>query len=149
MAARIGPAAAGSGYDCLQGGGEMGAYMRAFDWSTSPIGPVENWPQSLRTSVSICLNSRFAILIWWGPELVMLYNDAYREIIGSKHPAALGMPGRNCFPEIWQIIGPMLNNVLSLGQATRSVDLPLYLERHGYPEECYFTFSYSPIRDES
>ena len=72
--------------------------MRARDWAATPLGPVKDWPQSLRTSVSICLNSRFAILIWWGPELVMLYNDAYREIIGSKHPAALGEPGREVFP---------------------------------------------------
>ncbi len=127
----------------------MGALMREHDWGATALGPVAAWPTSLRTSVSTCLNSRFAILIWWGPELVMLYNDAYREIIGSKHPAALGMPGRKCFPEIWPIIGPMLDNVLSRGEATRSDDLPLYLERHGYAEECYFTFSYSPIRDES
>jgi PAS domain S-box-containing protein len=95
------------------------------------------------------LNSRFAILIWWGPELVMLYNDAYRQIIGTKHPAALGCPGRECWPEIWHIIGPMLEGVLERGEATWSSDLLLMLERSGYPEECYFTFSYSPIRDES
>ena len=89
---------AGNARECLTGGGEMGALMRARDWAATPLGRVEDWPQSLRTSVSICLNSRFAILIWWGPELVMLYNDAYREIIGSKHPAALGEPGREMFP---------------------------------------------------
>ena len=72
----------------------MGAFIRSFDWASSLLGPVDQWPQSLRTSVSTCLNSRFAILIWWGPELVMLYNDAYRQIIGTKHPAALGHPGR-------------------------------------------------------
>src|SRR5579884_3010299 len=127
----------------------MGAFMRSFDWSRSPLGPVAGWPQSLRTSVSTCLNSRFAILIWWGPELVMLYNDAYRDIIAGKHPAALGRPGRECWPEIWHIIGPMLENVLHRGEATWSNDLLLLLERNGYPEECYFTFSYSPIRDES
>src|SRR5690349_3250051 len=135
--------------NCLLGGGEMGEFMRAYDWSATPLGPVAEWPQSLRTSVSTCLNSRFAIVIWWGPDLLMLYNDAYREIIGSKHPAALGRPGRMCFPEIWHIVGPMLDNVLYRGEATLSNDLPLYLERHGYSEECYFTFSYSPIRDES
>ena len=134
---------------CLAGGGAMGALMRSMDWSPSPLGPVENWPQSLRTSVSTCLNSRFAILIWWGPDLIMLYNDAYREIIAGKHPAALGRPGRECWPEIWDIIGPMLHSVIENGEATWSDDLLLLLERHGYPEECYFTFSYSPIRDES
>lgn len=127
----------------------MGALMRSFDWANSLLGPVDQWPQSLRTSVSTCLNSRFAILIWWGPELVMLYNDAYRRIIGAKHPAALGHPGRECWPEIWHIIGPMLAGVMRHGEATWSSDLLLMLERSGYPEECYFTFSYSPIYDES
>src|SRR5579872_3472029 len=133
------------GYECLQGGGEMGAIMRSLDWSQTPLGPVGQWPQSLRTSVNTCLNSRFAILIWWGPDLVMLYNDAYRQIIGAKHPAALGHPGRECWPEIWHIIGPMLEGVMQRGEATWSDDLLLMLERSGYPEECYFTFSYSPI----
>jgi PAS domain S-box-containing protein len=143
------PVPLGKGYECLQGGGEMGAFLRSFDWANSLLGPVEYWPQSLRTSVSICLNSRFAILIWWGPDLVMLYNDAYRQVIGAKHPAALGRPGRECWPEIWHIINPMLEGVMHRGEATWSNDLLLMLERSGYPEECYFTFSYSPIRDES
>ena len=133
----------------LSGGGELGALMRVKDWSTNRLGPVEQWPQSLRTSVSTCLNSRFAIVIWWGPEFVMLYNDAYREIIASKHPAALGNPGFECWPEIWDTISPMLEGVIQRSEATLSHDLLLLLERHGYPEECYFTFSYSPIRDES
>jgi len=127
----------------------MGALMRSLDWSNTPLGPVSSWPQSLRTSVSTCLNSRFAIVIWWGPDLVMLYNDAYRDIIASKHPAALGRPGRECWPEIWPTIRPMLEGVLQVGEATWSNDFLLPLERHGYSEECYFTFSYSPIRDES
>lgn len=149
MAEQANSAVFGSGYECLQGGGEMGAFMRSFDWANSLLGPVHQWPQSLRTSVSTCLNSRFAILIWWGPDLVMLYNDAYRQIIGAKHPAALGHPGRECWPEIWEIIAPMLEGVLERGEATWSNDLLLMLERSGYPEECYFTFSYSPIRNES
>ena len=133
----------------MLGGGEMGEFMRSTDWRKTPLGPTENWPQSLRTAVSICLNSKFALLVWWGPELVMLYNDAYRQIIGAKHPAAFGHPGRDCWHEIWDTIGPMLHGVLKEGKATWSDDLLLMLERHGYPEECYFTFSYSPIRDES
>jgi len=149
MATSVGPTPTSKGYECLQGGGEMGSIMRSFDWASSVLGPVDQWPQSLRTSVSTCLNSRFAILVWWGPELVMLYNDAYRQIIGAKHPAALGHPGRECWPEIWDIIGPMLANVMQKGEATWASDLLLMLERNGYPEECYFTFSYSPIRDES
>ncbi len=124
--------------------------MRSLDWSTTRLGPVEHWPQSLRTSVSLCLNSRFAIIIWWGPELIMLYNDAYRHMtLASKHPAALGNPGKDCWHEIWDVIGPMLERVLHTGEATWSDDLCLLLERHGYPEETYHTFSYSPIRDES
>jgi PAS domain S-box-containing protein len=136
--------------DFLAGGGEMGALMRATAWATTPLGPLANWPQSLRTSVSTCLNCAFPILLWWGPDLVMLYNDEYRTILGTaKHPRALGRPGRETWPEIWHIIGPMLDGVLARGDATRARDLLLMLERNGYPEECYFSFSYSPIRDES
>ena len=135
--------------EVFAGGGKMGAAMRALDWDSSPLGPVEKWPQSLRTSVSTCLNSRFAIVMWWGPEMVMLYNDAYIPIIGTKHPTALGCPGRQVWPEIWEVVGPMLHGVLERGEATFGDDLLLLLHRNGYQEECYFTFSYSPIRDES
>ena len=136
--------------EVLAGGGEMGALMRSLDWSTTPLGSVENWPQSLRTAVSICLASHCPMLIWWGPELVMLYNDAYRPILGmTKHPKAMGQRGRECWPEIWDIIGPMLEGVLTKGEATRSENQLLLLDRNGYLEECYFTFSYSPIRDET
>lgn len=128
----------------------MGALMRSLDWSKTPLGPVEDWPQSLRTSVSICLTSRYPMLIWWGPELVMLYNDAYRPMLGSiKHPQAMGQRGSECWPEIWDIIGPMLESVMTTGTATWSANQMLLLERNGYLEECYFTFSYSPIRDET
>jgi signal transduction histidine kinase len=143
--ASTGPSAA---LGCLAGGGEMGVLMRALDWSKSPLGPVEGWPQSLRTIVSTCLNSRFPILVWWGPKLVKLYNDAYRDILGAKHPSALGRPGREVWPEIWNLIGPMLNSVTSRGEATWSENIMLPLHRNGFAEECYFTFSYSPIRDE-
>jgi signal transduction histidine kinase/CheY-like chemotaxis protein len=136
--------------DVFLAGGEMGARMRAYPWETTPLGRVEQWPQSLRTAVSICLASRFPILLWWGPKLVMLYNDAYRPLLGtSKHPTALGQVGTECWPEIWDIIGPMLHGVLERGEATWSDDQLLTLDRNGYLEECYFTFSYSPIRDES
>ncbi|MHB1935897.1 MAG: PAS domain-containing protein [Acidobacteriaceae bacterium] len=135
--------------DFLAGGGEMGARVRELDWSKTPLGPIAQWPQSLKTSVSTCLNSRFPVLIWWGPELVKIYNDAYRPLIGSKHPWALGSAGREVWPEIWNVIGPMLGQVMERGEATVSEDLLLLLERDGYGEECYFSFSYSPIRDES
>ena len=134
---------------CLSGGGHTGALMRAIDWSTTPLGPIEAWPQSLQTSVSTCLNCSFPILIWWGPDLVKLYNDAYAEILAAKHPWALGAPGRTVWPEIWDTIGPMLDRVMRQGEAVPANDLRLMLNRHGYPEECYFSFSYSPIRDET
>ncbi|MGA9390586.1 MAG: ATP-binding protein [Candidatus Sulfotelmatobacter sp.] len=133
-----------------EGGGEMAALMRSYNWNFHPLGPVSVWPQSLRTALSICLESRFPILIWWGADLFMLYNDAYRTILGSKkHPAAMGQAGAECWPEIWDVIGPMLEGVLRRGEATWSEDQLLLLDRNGYVEECYFTFSYSPIRDES
>ena len=131
------------------GESEMARLMRATDWAATPLGPVETWPQSLRTTVSICLTSRFPILIWWGPDLVMLYNDAYRPMLGTKHPMSLSAPGHDVWPEIWSIIGPMLEGVLTEGTATWSDDQYLPLERNGYAEECYFTFSYSPIHAES
>jgi signal transduction histidine kinase len=135
--------------DCLAGGGEMGALMRSMDWSSSPIGPVSGWPQSLRTAVSILLNSRYPMFIFWGPHLAKLYNDGYRPILAAKHPWALGRPGPEIWPEIWDTIGPMVDRVVRHGEATWSRDLMLFMHRNGYAEECYFTFSYSPIRDET
>jgi PAS domain S-box-containing protein len=131
----------------LGGGGEMGALMRSKDWRGSPLGPLEHWPLSLQTSAGICVGSRFDLIVWWGPELVMLYNDSYRRTLGRKHPDALGRPGREVYPEIWDVIGPMLEHVLNTGEATWSADLLLLLERNGSPEETYHTFSYTPIRD--
>ncbi|GLV60656.1 hypothetical protein KDH_74750 [Dictyobacter sp. S3.2.2.5] len=129
-------------------GGKVGQLMRAYDWASSPVGAVEDWPQSLRTAVSICLASQFPMLIWWGPEYVMLYNDAYAVILGEKHPHALGRPGFNYWSEIWDVIGPMLEGVMNDGKATWSENLPLLIKRSSFMEESYFTFSYSPIRDE-
>ena len=123
--------------------------MRGMDWSATPLGSPDAWPQSLRTSVGICLNCSFPILIWWGPQLVKLYNDAYAVILAEKHPKALGTPGREVWPEIWDTIGPMLSRVMEQGEATPAEDLGLVLHRHGYPERCWFSFSYSPIRDEA
>ena len=132
----------------LGDGGEMGALIRSIDWGPTPLGPVDRWPQSLRTALSICLSSRFPILIWWGPQFLKLYNDAYRQLLGDKHPKSMGQPGRECWAEIWHIIGPMLEGVLHGGEATWSDDQMLPLRRHGFTEECYFTFTYSPIRVE-
>ena len=126
----------------------MGWLMQSLDWSTTPIGVVETWPQSLRTSLSICLASRLPILIWWGTDLVMLYNDAYRQILGTKHPKAIGQPGQECWAD-WHSVGPILNRVLSTGEATWLENQLLLIERDGYLEERYFTFSHSPITDET
>src|ERR1700758_3110312 len=126
--------------DFLVGGGEMAERMRSLDWSQTDLGPMEQWPQSLKTSVSICLASRFPIVMYWGTEYVVLYNDAYSTILGSKHPWALGQRCCDCWAEIWDTIGPMLNSVVKTAQATWSDDLLLLLHRHGYPEECYFSF---------
>ncbi len=122
--------------------------MRALDWSLTELGPPETWPQSLRTAVSICLGSSFPILLWWGPHYIKLYNDAYSTIISDKHPRALGQPGKEVWAEIWDIIGPMLDSAYA-GNATRSNDLMLPLERKGYREETYFTFAYSPIANDT
>ncbi|HEX5109781.1 MAG TPA: ATP-binding protein [Vicinamibacterales bacterium] len=131
------------------GNTEMARRMRALDWSTTPFGPVEQWPQSLRTSVATCLDCAFPIVLWWGPELAILYNDEYRPMLGpAKHPAALGVPGAQVWSEIWDVIAPMLSQVYERGEATRSRDLLLHIDR-GYSEEAYFSFSYSPIRDEA
>jgi CheY-like chemotaxis protein len=100
----------------LAGGGALGQLIREHDWSKTPLGSIENWPQSLKTSVSICLASRFPIVLYWGPELVVLYNDAYRAILGSKHPWALGQRCRDCWAEIWDTIGPMLEGVVRTGE---------------------------------
>jgi PAS domain S-box-containing protein len=127
------------------GSSEMAKLMRSFDWASSPMGRVEDWSPSLRTAVNICINSRFPMVIWWGKELVLLYNDAWRPILGNKHPQALGRPGQKIWPEIWDIIGVQLNSVLSTGEATWSDDLLLPVNRYDYLEEAYFTYSYSPI----
>ncbi|HUE31309.1 MAG TPA: ATP-binding protein, partial [Verrucomicrobiae bacterium] len=130
--------------------GEMAALMRTIDWSATPLGPVDGWPPSLRSALDLCLGSPVPMMIWWGPELVALYNDAYRPILGSrKHPRALGRPGREVWSDTWNVIGPMLEGALWRGQATFCDDLLLPLDRHGYREECYFTLSFNPVRDEA
>ncbi|WP_460206092.1 ATP-binding protein [Scytonema sp. NUACC21] len=132
------------------GDGEMCALMRSHDWSQTPLGSVEKWPQSLRTTVSILLNSRYPMFTFWGPHLVKLYNDAYRPILGlTKHPQALGRPAPEVWPDIWDAIGPMVDRVIANGESTWSDNLQLFMHRSGYVEETYFTFSYSPIRDET
>ncbi len=131
------------------GGGEMGALMRSLDWSQTLLGPVSEWAQSLKTAASILLNSRYPMFIGWRRELVVLYNDAYRPILGGKHPQFLGKPLKEMWVEIWDVLGPLTDAVLNTGRSTWSEDLPLLMDRNGYLEEAYFTFSFSPVRDES
>ena len=132
--------------DLFAGGGEVGALMRQVDWSATPLGPVETWPQSLQAVVRILLTSRFAMWMGWGPDLTFLYNDTYgRVTLGKKHPWALGQPAREVWREIWSDIGPRIRRVLDGGRATWDEALLLFLERSGYREETYHTFSYSPL----
>lgn len=125
----------------------MGERMRAYDWSQSALGGPGTWPQSLRTAVSILLNSRFPMFIWWGPELVTIYNDAYIPVAGNKHPQLLGQSGREGWTEIWKDLGPLVESVFR-GRSTWSEDLRLNIMRRGFIEETYFTFSYSPVLDD-
>ena len=134
--------------DLFAGGGEMAGRMRAADWSKTPLGPVEDWPQSLRVVLRILLTSRYAMWLGWGKELTFFYNDAYAPTLGVKHPGALGRPTRDVWEEIWPAIGPRIDKVIRTGEATWDEGLQLFLERSGYPEETYHTFSYGPAPDD-
>ncbi|MEH1897382.1 MAG: ATP-binding protein [Nostoc sp.] len=129
----------------LLGGGEMGARMRERDWSKTSLGPTQQWPQSLKTAVRIMLTCRQAMFVWWGEELINLYNDAYKAIIGGKHPEALGQPASDVWREIWDQVGPRAESAMLKNEGTYDEALLLIMERNGYPEETYYTFSYSPV----
>jgi PAS domain S-box-containing protein len=131
--------------DFLAGGGEMGARIRAKDWAATPLGAPSTWPLSLKTCVRIVLTSRQAMFVWWGDSLVNIYNDAYKSIVGGKHPEALGQPASVVWREIWEQIGPRAAQTLRDNEGTYDEALLLIMERNGYPEETYYTFSYSPV----
>ncbi|MBP2296518.1 PAS domain S-box protein [Azospirillum rugosum] len=131
----------------LTGGGAMGALVRGHDWSATPLGPPETWTQSLRTVVNLMLTSGQAMFVAWGPELTFLYNDGYAPIFGAKHPAALGRPFHEVWSDIWPQFGPLVGRTLS-GEALWHEDLLVPMERHGYREDAWFTFSYTPVRDD-
>ena len=133
----------------LFGGGEMGNLIRAFDWSGTTLGPLASWPQSLRLAVGLCLNSRFPMHIWWGPELIYLYNDAHISMLGKRHPSALGRPAPEVWPEVWPLLAPQVEAVMLRGESTWNEQVHVVVERNGFPEDGWFTWSYSPIRDES
>src|SRR5947207_14489382 len=122
----------------LEGGGELGARMRAYDWSTTPLGPPAKWPRSLKTAVRIMLTSRQPIWLGWGPELTYLYNDPYKSIIGGKHPVALGQPFAVVWREIMDVAGPLAEKVMRLNEGTYVEAQQLIMERQGYREETYY-----------
>ncbi|MDY7225800.1 ATP-binding protein [Hyalangium rubrum] len=130
-------------------GGEMGALIRSMDWASTVLGPMEQWPTSLRTVVGVVLENRFPMALWWGTERINLYNDAYRPILGDKHPRALGELAPRVWAEIWHIIGPMGQSILEGHPATWSEHLLLPMQRKGFIEETYFTFSYSPVPNDT
>src|SRR6202166_1207612 len=135
--------------DFLAGGGEMGALTRAYDWSASLLGKPETWPQSLRTALRILLNTNHPMFIWWGEELIQFYNDAYRQTMGpERHPSALGQGGRECWAEIWDIIGPQIEQVMSGGGATWHENQLVPVTRHGRLEQVWWTYGYSPIDED-
>lgn len=142
--------------DIVAGGGEMGRFMRdsfgdasrTLDWSTTAVDAVETWPQSLKTAIRIILGSRYPMFVWWGPQMINFYNDAYAPMLGQRHPAALGRPAFQVSANVWDVVGPQAEAVLNAGQSSWNEDLLLIMERNGYPEETYFTFSYSPVPDD-
>ncbi|ODT45923.1 MAG: hypothetical protein ABS70_02025 [Nitrospira sp. SCN 59-13] len=126
----------------------MGAHTRAFDWSKTPVGPIEHWPQSLKTAVSIMLGCQYPLLIWWGNELIHFYNDAYIPVLGKRHPSALGQPAPVVWSEAWPLVGPQADAVMQEGRSHWNEELLIVMTRNGYPEEVYMTFSYGPILDD-
>ena len=140
--------AVGRNDDLFAGGGETGALMAGIDWAATPLGPVTQWPRSLRTCVRVLLTSRQPMFVWWGDALINLYNDAYRSILGGKHPNAMGRPAAEVWQEIWDDVGPRATSAIEANEGTYDEALLLIMERNGYPEETYYTFSYSPVPDD-
>ncbi|HYQ41963.1 MAG TPA: histidine kinase, partial [Polyangiaceae bacterium] len=131
--------------DFFSGSGEVSGLIRAKDWTHTSLGPVETWSPSMRTVLQLMLRSRYAMWLGWGPELTFFYNDAYAaQTLGTKHPWALGQPAHEVWTEIWHLVGPRIAHVMKTGNATWDEGLQLFLERSGYSEETYHTFSYSP-----
>src|SRR5262249_36391892 len=128
--------------DVLFGEGEMAERIRDFDWSKTPLGPVSSWSPALKTTVRILLANRFPHILWWGPEYIQFYNDAYRPIPGAKHPdEALGRRASECWSEIWPVIGPLIDRPFRGGPAAWDDDLALEVQRHGYLEESHFVIA--------
>ncbi|HET7881539.1 MAG TPA: ATP-binding protein [Acetobacteraceae bacterium] len=129
--------------------GIMGGHIRETDWSATPLGPIDGWSSNLRMMVNFLLANRFPLLLWWGPQYISIYNDAYAPILGNKHPAALGQPVSECWAEIWHILKPLIDNPFHGGPATWMEDLQVDINRRGFVEETHFTVAYSPVPDEA
>ena len=138
-------------YSFLNSSGEMGQLIRSVDWSANPLGPISTWPQSLQTTLSIILHSKFPMFLFWGEEQICFYNNAYRPSLGNngKHPLAMGQKGKDCWPEIWEFIKPIIDQVMIGGEASWDEDRLLPIYRNGTIEDVYWTFSYSAVFDES
>lgn len=137
----------------LNGGGEMGKSIRNFPWENTAVGNPDEWPQSLYTTLNIILNSKFPVALYWGEDLIQFYNDAFRPSLGvdviGNHPAALAQKAEDCWPEIWPIIKPLFKQVLAGGESTWMEDGLIPINRNGKMEDVYWTFGYSPVKDES
>ena len=130
----------------LAGGGEMGSLMRQYDWAQSSLGDPKSWPQSLRLMIRLVLHSQHPMFIWWGPDLIQFYNDAYRATMGpAMHPMALGARGRESWSDIWHIIGPQIEYIIAGKGATWNVEQLVPINRHGQPENVWWTYGFSPI----
>ncbi|SEC46849.1 PAS domain S-box-containing protein [Beijerinckia sp. 28-YEA-48] len=127
---------------------EMEELIRHFDWAGTGLGPMDQWPACLRSALQLMLPAQAQIVMFWGPEFIAFYNDAYAPTIGDKHPRALGRPAQENWTELWSDLAPLLQGVLDTGKTVSAKDRPFYIERHGYPEIAYFDISYSPVRDE-
>ncbi len=145
---QVGATPNGQTRDFLVGGGIMGALIRSKDWSTTPLGAIETWPQSLRTTVSLCLASNFPIDVIWGPQYTQIYNDGYLPICARKHPQSLGEDFTQTWASAWGILDKAFGGALA-GETSFLENQRTFLDRNGYLEETFFTFSLSPIRDES
>jgi hypothetical protein len=135
--------------DSYHDNSEMAERIDRFDWTKTPVGSSEAWSPALRMMVRLLLTNRFPMLLWWGPQYVSIYNDAYRAVLGTKHPWALGQPVSECWKEIWHILKPLIDTAFRGGPATWDEDILLEINRHGYVEETHLTIAYSPVPDET
>src|SRR6185436_20148483 len=134
-----------SGASFVSEGGEMGERIRAFDWSSTSLGPPQGWPQALKNALRLILHSRYQMFVWWGPEFINFYNDAYRSTLGNRHPEALGRRASEVWSDIWDTVGPQAEQVFYGNRSTWNDNQLLVMERNGYPEETFFSYSYSSI----